>query len=472
MHRSRLIAKNFFSLMLGEAGYMLLRLAAVIFLARVLLVEGFGRLNFAIALVTYFSLLVNLGINELGVREVSRRPESVDEYVGSIITLRSVLAVAAFSLLVLVCRLAGLARPDTALVMIVGGILFTYAWSVEWAFRGLERMGTVGRARALSSLVYLVAVITLIRGEGDLLVVAVCLVGAEVASVAYLYMSYGRSIGHFRPRFDLEEWKGLLRHGWPIGLAFAMSTSFFQVDMILLGLMKGETAVGLYSAAGRLITIFYTLSIVYVSAIFPQLSKRAKEAPGELREFLVQTSRVALVVVIPLGLLATLLARPILNLVYGASYLGAVRAFQVLIWSLVVYVLGHLLSYSLVGQDRQKAYLGVLTLGAVVNLILNLVCIGPFGILGSAFAKLAAQIVVLLVAYALLNQGLGFSLTREFARTAAAAAVMGGGMLLAVGWPLPIVVGLAVILYLGALILVQGVTSTDVRFLRKIVSFQ
>lgn len=455
--------------MLGEAGYMVLRLAAVIFLARVLLVEGFGRLNFAIALVTYFTLFVNLGTNELGVREVSRRPESVGEYVGSIITLRSVLAVAAFSLLVLLCRLIKLPRTDTALILIVGGMLFTYAWSVEWAFRGLERMGTVGRARALSSLVYLVAVIAVIKGVDDLLIVAVCLVGAELASVVYLYVNYGRKVGLFRPRIDLGQWKDLLRQSWPIGLAFAMSTSFFQVDIILLGLMKDETAVGLYSAAGRLITIFYTLSIVYVSAIFPQISQRAKKTPGELKEFLVQTSRVALVVVIPLGLLATLLARPILTFVYGASYLGAVLAFQVLIWSLVVYVLGHLLSYSLVGQDRQKAYLGVLALGAAVNLVLNLACIGPFGILGAAFAKLAAQIIVLLVAYALLHQGLGFSLTREFARTVAAAAVMGGGMLLVVGWPLPLVVGFAVILYLGVLVLVQGVTITDVRLLRELV---
>jgi O-antigen/teichoic acid export membrane protein len=141
----------------------------------------------------------------------------------------------------------------------------------------------------------------------------------------------------------------------------------------------------------------------------------------------------------------------------------------VLVWSLVLFVLGNLLSYSLVGQNRQKAYLGVLTLGAVVNVGLNLLLIGPFGILGASVARLAAQAVVLIVAYGLLHRALGFSLTREFIRTATAAVVMGVGLLVGLNWPLPVTIPLAVMLYIGTLVLVQGVTSADIRLLREIV---
>ena len=467
--RGRLILHNFLSLMMGEAGYMLLRFAAIIYLARVLVVEGFGRLNFVVALVTSFMLLVNVGLNELGVREVSRRHELVGKYVGTITSFRTALAVVAFGLLAASCRWIGLSQTDTALALLAGGMLFTYAWSVEWAFRGLEQMGVVGQARALNSLVYLVAVVAVVRGVNDLLLVGACLVGGELIAVAYLYFHYWRRVGAVRLHVRLGDWAALLRQSWPIGLAFAMSTTFFQVDFILLGLMKGETAVGLYSAAGRLVSIFYTISIICVSAIFPQIAQRAKEAPGELGRFLAQVSRAVLMAVLPAGLLATLLARPIIGSLYGPSYLGSVLAFQVLVWSLVVYFIGHLLSYSLVGQDRQNAYLGVLTLGAVINVTLNLLFIGPFGIVGAASAKLASQIVVLIVAYALLRRSLGFSLTKEVVRTTAAAVVMGAGMLVGLSWPLPAVVPLAVVLYLGTLILVQGVTSADMRMLQEIV---
>lgn len=465
--RGRLILHNFLSLLVGEAGYMLLRLAAVIYLARALLVESFGLLNFVVALVTFFMLLVNVGLNELGVREVARRPEAVGDYVGTIIPLRTALALLAFVLLLVTCRWIGLSREETALTLIVSVMLFTYAWSVEWAFRGLERMGVVGRARALNSLVYLLAVLAVVRGAGDLLLVGVCLVGGELISVAYLYYHFGRRVGTVRFHFDLDKWKALLRQSWPIGLAFAMNTIVFQLDFILLGIMKGKTAVGLYSAAGRLISIFFTLSIIYGSAVFPQIAQRASEAPEELARFITYASRAALVVVLPAGLLATLLARPILATLYGPSYLGAVLAFQVLVWSLILFVLGNLLSYSLVGQNRQKAYLGVLTLGAVVNVVLNLLCIGPFGILGASVARLASQAVVLIVAYVILQRALGFSLTREFIRTAAATVVMGVGLLVGLNWPLPVTIPLAVMLYIGTLVLVQGVTSADVRLLRE-----
>jgi hypothetical protein len=64
---------------------------------------------------------------------------------------------------------------------------------------------------------------------------------------------------------------------------------------------------------------------------------------------------------------------------------------------------------------------------------------------------------------------LGFTLTREIARTGVAGAVMGVGILLGLNWPLPVVVAVAVFLYVGTLVLVQGVTSADVRMLREIV---
>jgi O-antigen/teichoic acid export membrane protein len=448
---------------------MLFRFAAIVYLARVLLVDGFGRLNFAVALVTYFMLLVNAGLNELGVREVARRPEEVDHYVGTITALRATLSLVAFCLLAVTSRLIGLSGADTVLVLIVGGMLFTYGFSVEWAFRGLERMGAVGRSRSINSLFYLIAVVTVIRGVGDILIVGACLVGGELIAVSYLYMQYWKQVGPIRLSFNLDKWKGLLYQSWSLGLAFAMTMTIFQVDFVLLGLMKGQKAVGLYSAAGRLITVFYTLSIIYVTAIFPQIAQRAKDTPEDLGRFLSQAARAVMVAALPAGLLATLLARPIIGALYGAPYLGAVLAFQVLVWSLVVYVPGHLLSYSLVGQDRQKAYLGVLTLAATVNVVLNLLCIGPFGILGAAGARLVTQIVILAVAYALLSRALGFTLTREIARTGVAGAVMGVGILLGLNWPLPVVVAVAVFLYVGTLVLVQGVTSADVRMLREIV---
>lgn len=467
--RGRQIVRNFFSLTVGEAGYMLFRFAAVVYLARVLLVEGFGRLNFAVALVTYFMLVVNAGLNELGVREVARRPEEVSDYVGTITALRATLAVVAYFLLAMTCRVIGLSSADTALVLIVGLMLFAYGFSVEWAFRGLQQMGVVGRARTVNSLFYLIAVLAVVRGVSDILIVGACILGGELVSVGYLYLHYKRRIGPIRLRFSLDSWKELLSQSWPLGLAFAMRLTTLHVDFVLLGLLRDQMAVGLYSAAGRLIIVFYMLSIIYVTAIFPQIAQRAQENPEELGRFLSKSVRAVMVAVLPAGLLATLLARPIVETLYGAPYLGAVLAFQVLVWSAVLHVPGHLLSYSLVGQDRQKAFMGVLCLAAAVNVTLNLIFIGPLGILGAASTRLVTHLVILAVAYGLLYRILGLGLTKDVTRTGVAAAVMSVGILLGLSWPLPVVVVVAVALYVGTLVLVQGVTISDLRMLLDLV---
>jgi O-antigen/teichoic acid export membrane protein len=356
------------------------------------------------------------------------------------------------------------------LVLIVGALLFSYALSVEWAFRGLEQMGPVGKSRIINSLIYLVTLVVLVRDQSDLLIVGACLVAGDIISVFYLARAYQKRVGPIRLRLSVERWRALLQESWPLGVAFAMSTVYFYADFILLRALRDESAVGLYSAAGRLMTIFFTLSIIYVSAVFPRISQLSEESPQELGRFLTQAARAALVVILPAGLLATFLAQPIIQTLYGAAYLGAVRAFQILVWSLAVFVLGHLLSYSLVGQDRQHLYLLILGLGALVNVVANLWWIVPFGIVGAASAKLFSQGLVFVLSYWVLHKSLGLSLAGEIIRTVAAASVMGLVMSALLTWPTPVVVVVGLLLYFGALVAVQGITRADIRQFGAILS--
>ena len=97
----RRTVKNFLSLsiaqIISQAGLFLV----IVYLARTLGVANFGKIAFAQAVVLYFTLIANLGLNILGVREVARNRNSIDKYVSNILGLRLVLAALSFSLLLI-----------------------------------------------------------------------------------------------------------------------------------------------------------------------------------------------------------------------------------------------------------------------------------------------------------------------------------------------------------------------------------
>jgi len=105
-------------------------------------------------------------------------------------------------------------------------------------------------------------------------------------------------------------------------------------------------------------------------------------------------------IAIPLGIGGTILAKPIMNLLYGAKYEGGVIALQILIWSVALICINSTYAWGLYATDRQNRFLKVVTLQATVNLILNFILISPFGLIGASVATLVAEIIGLPLYYA------------------------------------------------------------------------
>ena len=65
------------------------RFVLVIFSARLLGDEKYGIFSFALAFTSLFLILLDLGIHQLMVRELARKPEKVESYLGNTITIKN-----------------------------------------------------------------------------------------------------------------------------------------------------------------------------------------------------------------------------------------------------------------------------------------------------------------------------------------------------------------------------------------------
>ena len=84
----RIIQKNIFVFSVGEIVSRIFNFFALVFIARILLVEDFGEINLAIVLVSYFSILLGFIHDDIATKEISSGLLDEIDFRNSVLSLR------------------------------------------------------------------------------------------------------------------------------------------------------------------------------------------------------------------------------------------------------------------------------------------------------------------------------------------------------------------------------------------------
>src|SRR5436189_153809 len=80
-------------------------------------------------------------------------------------------------------------------------------------------------------------------------------------------------------------WAALLRRALPLGLALMIAAVYFRADALLLSILKGSHAVGIYGVAYRLLEALIAFPGFFYISVFPLLSQAwARRDLANLRE--------------------------------------------------------------------------------------------------------------------------------------------------------------------------------------------
>jgi len=163
MNQVKTIAKNISSLGIAHAVTLTLGSIVVIFIARYLGDVGYGKYSFAVAFTALFSILSDLGLSTLTIRDVARDKSQAGRYLGQISALKVILAIATLLLIVIVINVLDYPKETTLAVYIIGAsvIIDTFTrlfFSITSAFEKMEYEAAIKILRTiiLFSLVLLI----------------------------------------------------------------------------------------------------------------------------------------------------------------------------------------------------------------------------------------------------------------------------------------------------------------------------
>jgi len=393
------LAANFAVLSGGELMSKIFALVAFAYLARVLGPDNFGHLEFTLAIIFFFTLLVDCGMGPYGAREIAKDKGAVTRFTAHIILMRGLLALGAFGLLAIIATVIDKPWPVKQLILLYGLTLFALPGLLPWIFQGRDLMQYVAVASIIRWSLFAAGVFLFIRWPGQIWIVPL-IEGTAIGCVVVFYLSvFVNRFGSLRQRIDLPFALSTFRQALPIGgseLVWALKMYFAT---ILLGILAVGSEVGWFGAAHRIVISLHTFVWLYFFNLLPSIA-RCSQGPLEALRRLMQTSiQITAWSAIFLGIVGTAFADPIITLVYGSQYQESVMAFQVLIWLIPLAMMSGHYRFSLIAYDRQGWEFLSAACGAGLNVVLNLLLIPTYGLLGAAWALVASEVLIWILAY-------------------------------------------------------------------------
>lgn len=390
----RRIAKNTFFLAVADIVNKAMMFVFYLVAARHLNVEQFGVLSFAITFVTMWSVFSDLGLGVISARELARDRIEGRDQVNIALAIKLVATLLVIGLIAIAVNLMKFSADKVRVVYISTLFVLQMAFTTYFAsvFQGVEKMHFTTLSRISQGVVLVTGVFILRRESPQVESYAWLYVFAGLVSVLF---AGGAAYVLIRPVFDfrIRRWLRVIKQAFPIGLAIIFVSFYYWNGTTLLTKFSGDTAVGAYSAAFRVVwgTLFVTLS--FSASIYPFFSRLYIKAPERLSLVLKHALRYVTILTLAVGGFGTLLAKSIVFFLYGTKYTAAVTPFKILVWWSVAASFSSLISNYLIAVNRASEMTIQSGISLGVNLLGNFLLIPPYGAIGAAVSITAAEFV-------------------------------------------------------------------------------
>lgn len=360
--------------------------------ARYLGPANYGLINYAAALVTFFTPIMRLGLDGVLVQEIITDIEKEGEKLGTAIVLNLLSGCACIASIMMFVSVANPFEKDTLIVcFLYSSILIFNAFDIiQYWFQAKLISKYTSIAMLLSYIVMTCYQIYILAMSKGVYWFAVSKSIEFLLIDIILYLLYKKK-GKNKLVFSGNVAKEMFSKSKYYIISNMMVVVFAQTDRIMLKTMMGDEATGYYSAAVSCATM---TSFVF-AAIVDSARPSVLESYGANRESFERKMKNLYCVVIYAALIQsiviTLLSPFIINLIYGDGYVMATNVLKIVVWYTTFSYIGTVRNVWILANNKQKLLVRVNVSGALANVCLNFLMIPRFGMEGAAIASLLTQ---------------------------------------------------------------------------------
>jgi O-antigen/teichoic acid export membrane protein len=352
-----------------------------VIIANKLTTGDFGRFSTIVSILAIVGFVADLRLSRIVLREVlDTDAEESGRVVGSYVGLRLVIGLVSYVIAMAWLLLFGYSRNIVlgGAVMGLNLIILSVAFGIILLFEARLWLRDVAVSNVLGQIAQFgMTVAVAVAGLASIIWFSWAAVLNSVVLIAWLLFAT-RHATKLRLGFHPGQWWRWLKEAAPLALGAALDTIYFRIDVVMLGLLGTFTAV--------------------VTPALTMMVEAWPEDPGAFRRTFRHTFVLLTVSAIGACVGFVVFAEPLMFLVFNeAKYAESVDPARLLVVGQGLHFFTLLAFTTLVACGRNRLYPIAMLTGVVINVALNFALIPQYSAMGSGWATVVTEVLVLIV---------------------------------------------------------------------------
>lgn len=400
MSLAKKFAYNSLIQLIGKAVSVLFGLLGVALITRYLGVSGFGRYIALNNFLGIFAVLADLGLTMVTAQMINERPAEQSKILNNLLGFRLLSA----GLIIVFGLLAANFVPYYRDLWLILGILAVsyFLIAINQVFVGFLQSELKSDylmiAEVAGRVVWLAGLIMTRQLNWGLLGVVAVTAGASLIQV-FLAWFLSRARVKIKPTYNRQLWLEIIGRSWPLAVTIILNLLYLRADILFLNWFKGETVVGLYGAAYKVIDVLTSLPFLVIGLLLPLLTRTWAAGQRRNFDFLISTSLSGLLIAVcPLMIGGQLLAGPIIRLVAGPEFTLAGPILALLLVAVAGIFASCLFNHILIAINRQKVMIRPYLIAAITAVPAYILLIKWFSYWGAALVTVYSELLIAFLA--------------------------------------------------------------------------
>lgn len=273
----RALVSNFGYLMLLQIAGYIFPLLTIPYLARVIGVEGFGKIAFAAAIIVWLQAVTDWGFNYTATRDVAQNRdnlEKISEIFTNVLWARLLLMVLSLGVLLVAIATVPLFQENRTILLLTFLLVPGHIMFPDWFFQAMERMKYITIFNLISKALFTAMVFIFINDKDDFILQPIFM------SMGYLtcgFFSMYLIVVKWQVKIYAPRWQQVIhtiKNSTDVFINNIMPNLYNSFSTVLLGFYGGSVSNGLLDAGRKFVEIGQQFLMVISRVFFPLLSRK------------------------------------------------------------------------------------------------------------------------------------------------------------------------------------------------------
>jgi O-antigen/teichoic acid export membrane protein len=421
------ILGNTFAQILGKLATAVIALLTVNILSRYFSASDFGDYGTIYEYLAIFGAIADMGIYTLVLREMSKPQNDKSELYGLGFALRVVVTaismLLAVGIIFFIPAYEGTKIPLGVIIAAIGTFFILMSGTVSVVLQYALKMKFYSYSLIAGKLFTFIGVVLVTQfwfpeanDTAFFWILFLGLLGTLVILAGTFFFSQKEI--PLNPKFEKQKLLQLFKESLPFGIAMVLSTLYFRVGFLLLGILLPRSENGVcevefcgdlesakYLVSLRMMEVLMYFPLFFMNSFLPFMTQKIEEKSEKTPRILGMGFLFLFALGLPMAVGGFFLATPLSGTLASPTLLaqnisgifvaGSDSAFEMLSIALIFAFLNIFYSFLLIALGKQTLLMKINFLALACNVTANILLIPHFGILGAAYSTLISEIFLI-----------------------------------------------------------------------------